>query len=410
MGLFKRNKNNNRPLLRQIIDLIPANILAGCIERHKSDKHCSRYRTRDHLVSQMFGQLNKCYTLEDISAGIAVNKTFIADLGLRQSPARSTMSDGNRKRDWRVFESLYSKLLLHYEGVLKSKHQSAIIDEVKTKTVKLVDSTTISVCLSLFSWAKFRTAKGGLKIHTCWDDSLALPDVINISEARTHDVKGHPQRIFPKGTIVVEDKGYFDFALMAARCAADNYFVTRIKDNTVYEVVSERDLPEGEDQHILKDEEIILTSPKAIESGMGDYALRRVVVYDAEKDRTIVTLTNNFDWKAATVGALYKKRWDIELFFKAMKQNLQVKTFLGTSENAVRSQIFIALICYLLLELLRRFTCKTKHAFSNFVERIRICLAYYLSLDYVCNHISQGAKSVASIARPPDLFSGQQTL
>lgn len=410
MGLFKRNKNNSRPLLRQIIDLIPAHILAGCIERYKTDKHCSRYRTRDQLVSQMFGQLNKCYTLEDISAGIAVNKTFIADLGLSQSPARSTMSDGNAKRDWMVFEALYFKLLRHYEGILQAKHRSAIIEEVKHKTIKLVDSTTISLCLNLFSWAKFRTAKGGLKIHTCWDDSLALPDVINITEARTHDVKGHPQRIFARGTIVVEDRGYFDFGLMAARCAADNYFVTRIKDNTVYEVVSERPLPEGEDQHILQDEEIMLTSTKAIESGMGAYALRRVAVYDAEKDRTIEVLTNNFEWKAATVGALYKKRWDIELFFKAMKQNLQVKTFVGTSENAVRSQIFIALICYLLLELLRRNTCKAKHAFSNFCERIRICLAYYLSLDYVCNHISQGAKPVSEVARPPDLFSGQTTM
>lgn len=410
MGLFKRNKNNNRPLLRQILDLIPRHILQGCIQKHRSDKGCSRYRTYDQLVAQTFGQLNKCYTLEDISAGIAVNKTFIADLGLSQSPARSTMSDGNKKRDWRVFETLYYKLLRHYEGILRAKHKSTVIDEVKNKTIKIVDATTVSLCLALFDWAKFRTAKGGLKIHTCWDDTLALPDLINITEARTHDVKGHPMRIFPKGTIVIEDKGYFDFSLMAARCRSDNFFVTRIKDNTVYEVLRERALPEGEDQHIIKDEEIMLVSPKAIAAGMGDYALRRVVVYDAQKDRVIEVLTNNFEWKAATVAALYKKRWDIELFFKAMKQNLQIKTFLGTSENAVRSQIFIALICYLLLELLRRSTCKARHAFSNFVERIRICLAYYLSLDYVCNHISQGAKPVAATARPPDLFSGQLTV
>lgn len=410
MGLFKRNKNNNRPLLRQILDLIPRHILQGCIQKHRSDKGCSRYRTYDQLVAQTFGQLNKCYTLEDISAGIAVNKTFIVDLGLSQSPARSTMSDGNKKRDWHVFETLYYKLLRYYGGVLSAKHRSAVIDEVKNKTIKIVDATTVSLCLALFDWAKFRTAKGGLKIHTCWDDTLALPDLINITEARTHDVKGHPMRIFPKGTIVIEDKGYFDFSLMAARCRSDNHFVTRIKDNTVYEALRERALPEGEDQHIIKDEEIMLVSAKAIAAGMGDYALRRVVVYDAENDRTIVVLTNNFEWKAATVAALYKKRWDIELFFKAMKQNLQIKTFLGTSENAVRSQIFIALICYLLLELLRRTTCKARHAFSNFVERIRICLAYYLSLDYVCNHISQGAKPVAATARPPDLFSGQLTV
>jgi len=214
------------------------------------------------------------------------------------------MIDGNAKRHWQVFESLYTKPLRHYTGVLKSKHQSTVIEEVRHKTIKLVDSTTISLCLSLFSWAKFRTTKGGLKIHTCWDDSLALPDIINITEAPTHDVKSHPQRIFPKGTIVVEDRGYFDFALMASRCAADNYFVTCIKDNTIYEVVSERPLPAGVDQHISIDEEIALTSTKAIERGMGDYALRRIAVYDAEKDKTIEILTNNFDWKASTIAAL----------------------------------------------------------------------------------------------------------
>lgn len=405
MGLFKRNKNNNRPVIRQIIDLIPADILQSCIHQHQSDKGTFRYRTYDQLVAQTFGQLNKCYTLEDISAGIAVNKTFIGDLGLTQSPARSTMSDGNKKRSYEVFKSLYFKLLGYYGEVLKSKDERAIIEEVKNKTVKIVDSTTISLCLGLFDWAKFRTAKGGLKIHTQWDDSLALPDLINITEARVHDVKGHPQRIYPKGTIVIEDRGYFDFSLMRSRCQADNYFVTRIKDNTVYQSLKERELPEKIDQHILLDEEIMLTSSKAVESGMGDYALRRVVVYDALRERKIEVLTNNFEWSATTVAALYKKRWDIELFFKAIKQNLQIKTFLGTSENAVQSQIFIALICYLLLELLRRNTCKAKHAFSNFVERIRICLAYYLSLDYVCNHVSQGAKTIKVEEPPPDLFS-----
>lgn len=420
MGLFKRNKNNSRPLLRQITDLIPAHILAGCIQQHHSDKYCSRYRTRDQLVSQMFGQLNKCYTLEDISAGIAVNKTFIADLGLTQSPARSTMSDGNKKRDWRVFERLYYKLLRHYEGVLRAKHQGGrVIEEVKGKTIKIVDATIVELCLGLFEWAKYRTAKGGLKIHTCWNGeaivapalyALALPDVINITEARTHDLKGHPQLIFPKGAIIIEDRGYFDFSLMAARCAAGNHFVTRLRDGSSYRVVMERELPDGADEHILLDEEIRLTSPHAFKSGMGEgQPLRRVVAYDAERDKTIELLTNNMEWKAATVAALYKKRWDIELFFKAMKQHLQIKTFLGTSENAVRSQIFIALICYLLLELIRRNTCKTRHAFSNFTERIRICLAYYLSLDYVCNNISQGAIMVNEAGKPPDLFSGKLT-
>lgn len=203
MGLFKRNKNNNRPLIRQIIDLVPRHIFQGCISQHQTDKGVFRYRTYDQFVAQTFGQLNKCYTLEDISAGIAVNKTFIAGLGLSQSPARSTMSDGNKKRSYKVFESLYYKLLRHYEGILRGKGQSAIIEEVKHKTIKIVDSTTISMCLGLFNRAKFRTAKGGLKIHTAWDDSLCLPDLINVTAGRMADVKGHPNRLYPKSTIVI---------------------------------------------------------------------------------------------------------------------------------------------------------------------------------------------------------------
>ena len=357
----------------------------------------------------MFGQLNKCYTLEDISVGIGVSQTFIGDLGILQSPARSTMSDGNRKRNWQVFEMLYLLLLKYYERVLIAKHRGKVIEEIKDKTIKIIDSTTIGLCLSLFNWAKFRTAKGGLKIHTCWDNTLMIPDMVNITEARVHDSKGHPQQVFAADTIIVEDRGYFDFALMKSRIEHDNHFVTRIKDNTTYEVIKDRDLPENHHEHILCDEEIMLTGNKAIITGISEYALRRVAVYDVEQDRTIELITNNFEWEANTVSELYKKRWQIELFFKAIKQNLQIKTFVGTSENAVKSQIYVSLICYLLLELLRRNTCKASHAFSNFTERIRICLCYYLSLDYVCNQISQGAKTIAS-KKPPDLFSHQNKI
>jgi hypothetical protein len=189
--------------------------------------------------------------LSDISTGIGVSETFISDLGLKQSPARSTMSDGNKKRDWHVFESLYFKLLSHYKSVLKRHHKSYIVEEIKGKCVKLIDSTTIPLCLSMFDWAKFRTAKGGAKIHTCLDVDLMLPDVINISEAKLHDRYGLEQSVFPKNTIIVEDRAYFDFLLMLNRIAADNIFVTRIKSNTVYETIEELDLPEGENEHIV---------------------------------------------------------------------------------------------------------------------------------------------------------------
>ncbi len=411
MGLFRRNKNNNKPLIRQILDLVPHWLFTSCTNTYQSDKGCSKYMTYDHFVALTFGQLNKCQSLSDISAGIGVSEIFIDDLGLKQSPARSTMSDGNKNRDWHVFESLYYRLLSHYKSVLKKHHNTNIIKEIKDKSIKLIDSSVISLCLSMFDWAEFRTAKGGIKLHTAWDDTLMIPEIVNITEAKVHDRYGLEQLIFPKDTIIVEDRAYFDFALMLNRIKAENVFVTRIKTNTVYETIEELELPDDVDQNILKDEIIRLTSNKAIETGISEHKLRLVHVYKEDENKVIAIITNQLDWEYNTIAELYKKRWDIELFFKAIKQNLQVKTFWGTSENAVKSQIYIALISYLLLELIKRTIVKGTIAFSNLSEKIRFCLYHYLSLHYVCNEVREGVRKVnltkqKEIIFDKDLFSG----
>ena len=404
MGLFKRNKNNNKPLIRQILDLVPHWLFESCTNTYKTDKGCSKYKTRDQFVALTFGQLGKCQSLNDISAGIGVSEIFIKDLGLRQSPARSTMSDGNKNRDWRIFESLYYRLLSHYKSVLKQHHNAHIIEEISGKTIKLIDSSTISLCLAMFDWAEFRTAKGGIKLHTSWDYNLMIPEVVNITNAKIHDRYGLTQLIYARGTIVVEDRAYFDFALMYNRIMADNVFITRIKANTLYETIEELKLPDDIDQNILKDEIIKLTSKKAIETGISECKLRLVHVYKEDENKVIVIITNQLDWEYNTIAELYKKRWDIELFFKALKQNLQVKTFWGTSENAVKSQIYVALINYLLLELIKRTISKAPIAFSNLSEKIRLCLYHYLSLDYVCNEVREGARKVCLPKQTEMLF------
>jgi len=411
MGLFRRNKNNNKPLIKQILDLVPRWIFDSCANTYQTDKGCSRYKTYDQFVALTFGQLNKCQSLNDISAGIGVSEIFIDDLNLQQSPARSTMSDGNKKRDWHVFESLYYRLLSHYKSVLKKHHNTHIIKEIKDKSIKLIDSSIISLCLSMFDWAEFRTAKGGIKLHTAWDDTLMIPEVVNISEAKVHDRYGLEQLIFTKDTIIVEDRAYFDFALMLNRIKAENVFVTRIKSNTKYETIEELDLPDNADHNILKDEIILLTSNKAIETGISEHKLRLVHVYKEDENKVIAIITNQLDWEYNTIAELYKKRWDIELFFKAIKQNLQVKTFWGTSENAVKSQIYVALISYLLIELIKRTIVKRAIAFSNLSEKIRFCLYHYLSLDYVCNEVREGARKInlkkqKEIVFENNLFSG----
>jgi len=411
MGLFRRNKNNNKPVIKQILDLVPGWLLRSCTNTYKTDKGVSKYRTYDQFVALTFGQLNKCQSLNDISAGIGVSEIFINDLGLTQSPARSTMSDGNKNRNWQVFESLYYRLLSHYKSILKQHHKTHIIKEIKGKVIKLIDSSTISLCLSMFDWAEFRTAKGGIKLHTSWDSNLMIPDVVNITKAKVHDRYGLEQLIYPKDTIVVEDRAYFDFYLMLNRIKAENVFVTRIKTNTVYKTIEELELPDTIDQNILKDEIIQLTSPRAIETGISEHTLRLVHVYKEDENKVIAIITNQLDWSYNTIAGLYKKRWDIELFFKALKQNLQVKTFWGTSENAVKSQIYVALINYLLLELVKRTISKKPIAFSNLCEKIRFCLYHYLSLDYVCNQIREGVRKVTfktqqELVFQKDFFSG----
>jgi IS4 transposase len=194
---------------------------------------------------------------------------------------------------------------------------------------------------------------------------MMVPDIINISEAKVSDRRGVDDFRYPKETIVVDDRGYFDCKPFKIRIEDENHFVTRLKDNILYEPVRELDLPDDKDFHILKDEIIYLTGNASKEIGLNRVELRRVAVYIEEDDRVIVLITNNLEWSAATIAELYKRRWLIETFFKLIKQNLQIKTFIGTSENACKSQIFIALICYLLLELIRRTMSKTNHRLSS---------------------------------------------
>lgn len=398
MGFNQQHKNtkkSDKPLLGQIIDLIPGHILVSAIDSYQSDKGCSKYKTYDQFVAMTFGQLNKCLSLREINLGLGIDEKLLRDLNLSQSPAKSTMSDGNKNRSWKVFEKLYFDLVGYYKEVFSKQENYKVIKEIEGKSIKLIDASIMSVCLSLFDWATYRTAKGGIKIHTSLDEKTLLPDIVHISEAKLSDRRGVDDFRYEKDTILVDDRGYYDFKLFAQRILDKNHFVTRMKSNTVYQSVHELDLPEDKDQHILKDEIIILTGKAAQEAGLEGVKLRRVVVLVEETNRktkeisykAVDLITNNLDWKALTISELYKKRWQIETFFKLIKQNLQIKTFLGTNENANKSQIYIALINYFLLELMRRSISKVKHQFGHFVTIVRVCLLQYKQLEYVANEI-----------------------
>src|SRR5699024_2847967 len=192
------------------------------------------------------------------------------------------MSDSHGKRDWKVFESLYLGLLEHFSGLFTKRSEYKVIKQIKGKQIKLVDASIMSLCLSLFPWAKFPAAKGGIKLHVSLDEATMIPEMIHLTPAKVSDRRGADNFRYPKDTIVVDDRGYFDFGLFATRIEDQNHFVTRIKSNTLYKSIVENELPDGQDEHILKDELIYLTGQAAIKAGMDQVKLRRVAIYKEE--------------------------------------------------------------------------------------------------------------------------------
>jgi hypothetical protein len=389
MSSIHRSKSNDKSLFSQIVGLIPSTILSKCINKTSSDDGFRRYGTESQLIAMLFGQLNGCYSLRDITLGINVNTLFLKELGLKQSPARSTMSDGNALRGYDVYELLFSELITYYKGLFSKSEHYKVIEEVKGRSIKLIDSTTMTVCLNLIKWAHFRTAKGGIKAHVSFDLASQIPEVVYISDAKTDDRKALAYLNTSYQSILVYDRGYLDFAFFKDRIDNNGDFVTRLKEKISYEVLEERPAISGKNTIIISDQIIRVTGEKARTTGLDKCKLRRVVAYDSINNREIDLLTANLEWSAETVSLIYKSRWNIELFFKGMKQNLQIKTFLGTSENACKSQIYIAMIAFLLLEVIRRCISKTVHGFSNFVNLIRICLMHYHSLSYIVNDIRE---------------------
>lgn len=389
MSSIHRSKSNDKCLFSQIKGLIPSTILSKCISKTSADDGFRSYSTESQLIAMLFGQLNGCYSLRDITLGINVNTLFLKELGLKQSPARSTMSDGNAQRDYHVYELLFSELITYYKGLFTKSEHYKVIEEIKGRSVKLIDSTTMTVCLNLIKWAHFRTAKGGIKAHVSFDLANQLPEMVYITDAKTDDRKALSYLKTSYQSILVYDRGYLDFAFFKDRIDNNGDFVTRLKEKISYQVIEDRAMIAGKDTTIVSDQIIRITGEKARTTGLGTCKMRRVVVYDSINNRQLDLLTANLEWSAETISSLYKSRWNIELFFKGIKQNLQIKTFLGTSENACKSQIYIAMIAFLLLEVIRRCISKAVHGFSNFVNLIRICLLHYHSLTYIVNDIRE---------------------
>lgn len=360
-------------LFNQLLQHFPRTEFAALVKKHGAEHAAKGFTCWTQFVSMLFCQLGRADSLREICNGLACCVGRLVHLGIAKAPRRSTLSYANEHRPAALFEDLFWTALARFreqQALGGKKHKFRF----KNKLLSL-DSTTISLCLALFPWAKFRRAKGGVKAHVLLDHDDYLPAYVLLSEAKRSDVKLADSFTLNPGSIVAMDRGYNDYALFGRWTIAGIYFVTRLKDNAVFEVVDECESPAN--RGILADQIIQLTAARAQTDC--PCLLRRVVVWDAGNDREIVLLTNLLEFGSTTIAAIYKERWQIELFFKALKQNLTVKSFVGTSENALRIQIWTALIALLMLKWLHHLS-KANWSLSTLACMLRLNLFTYREL------------------------------
>jgi hypothetical protein len=350
-------------MFSQILKVIPRTNFQRIVQQTGAEYRSKGLSSWSQFVAMLFCQLGRAHSLREIEGGLKSCEGKLVHLGI-DAPARSSLAYANAHRPWLLFEQVFSGLYETVAATVPGKHKFRF----KNKLVSL-DSTVIDLCLSLYDWAKFRRTKGAVKLHLVLDHDGYLPCFGLITDGSVHDVKVAHQLAFPPGTIVVDDRGYNDYRLFANWTDADVFFVTRLKDNAQFEVVEEREPPQH--RRILKDQTIRLTGPRAQEKC--PHLLRRIEAFREETGEILVFLTNHHGLGASTVAAIYKDRWQIELFFKALKQNLKIKTFIGTSSNAVKTQIWTALIALLLLRYLQ-WTSRFGWSLANLVALLRMNL------------------------------------
>ncbi len=364
----------NITLFSQIISKLDKNSFKKIIKNKQTDKHQKGFNSWTHLITMLFAQFAGSRSLRDISNGLRSATGNLNHLGIQKAPSKSSISYQNKNRNWELFRDYYYKLSEHLGQQAKFKQKKF---RIKSK-IFLLDSSTISLCLSLFDWAKYKTAKGAVKLHTLLDYDGNLPAYLNITDGKTADNKGAYDIPLIKNSVIVADRFYNDFSLLNIWDSNSVFFVIRHKENLKFLTIKEFNLPENRHQHILKDEKIELEKESSRKKYHGK--LRRVSVWDEKNSQVIELITNNFKWTANTISDLYKSRWQIEIFFREIKQLLHIKSFIGTSENAVMIQIWSAMITILILKFLKQIA-EYKWHLSNLVSFMRLNLFVKIELQ-----------------------------
>jgi transposase len=351
-------------LFSQILAEIPRTDFEKLVAKHGTQRHAKGFRSWTQFVAMLFCHLARADSLREICHGLSCCNGKLVHLGVLKSPNKSTLSYANEHRSSELFRDLFWSLLGSFRATGKLGVLGKRKFRFKNKLLSF-DSTTITLCLSLFPWADFRRHKGGVKVHVLLDHGDYMPSFVHITEARMHDSKVTHLLSLPEGSIIVLDRAYIDFDLFRKWNEEKVFFVTRMKKNASYDVTEQLRVPQN--SHVLKDEIIHLSGVNTWEKY--PLPLRRIVVWDDKNKTEIVLLTNHLKFGSTTISSIYKERWQIEVFFKTLKQNLKVKTFIGVSENALRIQIWTALIALLVIKWLH-YLSKAGWSFSKMVRQL----------------------------------------
>lgn len=330
----------------QVMEFVPLSVFRRCVAKYQGNKKVRTFTCLDQFLCMAFAQITYRESLRDIEACLRSQSNKLYHMGIRGTVSRSTLADANEQRDWRIYAELAHTLI----ATARSLYSTEPFIEELDETVYALDSTTIDLCLSLFPWATFRKRKGAVKLHTLLDLRGNIPTFIYISDGKLHDVNVLDILPLEPGAFYVMDRGYVDFERLYAITQAAAFFVTRAKSNLKFRRLYSRQVDRA--TGMICDQTIVLTGPISKK----DYPekLRRIKYNDPQSGKTLVFLTNNFTLPTLTIAQLYRSRWQVELFFKWIKQNLRIKTFYGTSENAVKTQVWIAISVYVLVAIMKK--------------------------------------------------------
>ncbi len=331
-------------IFSQLLQLFPRAEFQQAVQQHRAERHARGFTCWGQFIAMLFCQLGRAHSLAEITQGLAASEGKLQHLGLPAAPKKSTLAYANEHRPWQLYATVFEQLLARCSALAAGRNRKF---RFKNKLVSL-DATVIDLCLGLYDWAKFCRTKGAIKIHLLLDHDGYLPCFAHITEGRTHEINVARELRFEPGTIVVFDRGYNDYEWFAGLSAAGVWFVTRMKDNADYVVVEERPAAGGS---AVRRDQVISVFRHARQDK--EIFFRRIVFWDEAGQRELVFLTNHLGFAASTIAAIYKQRWQIELFFKSLKQLCKIKSFVGTSPNAVKTQVWTALIAMLLLRWLQ---------------------------------------------------------